>query len=268
MFKKILISSVTIAALSMPALAQNSGASQYQYFNWLNNKNNQSQAQTNSPANTSPTPVEHRNFNNNSTPATSDTFAATPSSENQTHSQRSGLYLSLGAGATFPADSSIENLGIDNSESLNVGPSATGAIGLYLGDFRFEAEAGYRYNDLSSFTLGGVGVSASGHLESLSLMGNLYYDIPLSPTIDWYIGGGAGSAQYHTSVTVAGLSASGGSDWKFAYQGMTGLSFQLDKKIYLTVGYRYFSSLNPTINGAEFQAPDSHEATVGLRIDL
>ena len=189
-----------------------------------------------------------------------------------------GGYVAVSAGAIFPSNSKLDTYQgsqlVDNQVNLGIGPEANVALGFYLGHLRFEGELGYRSNDLtgSSFPTLTQTTSASGHIDSFSLMANAYYDIPVRDGIQWYIGMGGGAAREHahTSVTIAGFSplTSDGTDWVPAFQFMTGVAFRVAPRVHLNVGYRFWTSTNPTFNGSRFDAPADHTAEVGLRFDF
>src|SRR5699024_7816367 len=129
-------------------------------------------------------------------------------------SPRKGLYFSVSAGATVPKDSST----VDSSGKLsfNTGPTANIAIGTYLGDFRVEAEADYATSTINGGSIGGIhSGDIVGNFNSLSFMGNLYYDLHLTPTLDFYIGGGAGMAREYGEFSAPGYGKQDGKDWVF-----------------------------------------------------
>lgn len=198
----------------------------------------------------------------------------------QTHGiyGKHGGYVAISAGAVFPTDSKQQsyqgaNL-IDNNVNLGIGPETNIALGMYVGHLRFEGEFGYHTNDVTGadFPALRASTTASGHIDSYSLMANGYWDVPVRNGIQWYIGLGAGAAREHahTTVTIQGFSplVSDGNAWVPAFQVMTGVAFRIAPKVHLNIGYRYWTTTNPTFNGSTFDAPGDNTAEVGLRFDF
>lgn len=154
----------------------------------------------------------------------------------------------------------------------------------FSGNWRVEGEAGYRSNDVSARWL----VSDSfrqltGDIDEFSLMANVLYDIQLGERLALTLGAGAGGD--HVELDGA-LSSSGGpvaiedDEWRFAAQGLAGLSYKLSPRLDLTLTYRYLHVSEPTFSQAGFFSViplsqtiyfddlGKHSASVGLRFDL
>ena len=143
----------------------------------------------------------------------------------------------------------------DNDEravevSFDPGIGFLGAVGLDMGQIRFEGELGYRRFSIDEVRVSGSPVPANGHASTLSLMANGYVDIempnsPLTP----YVGVGLGF------VDTSGARFSG---TEIGYQFMAGAAYDISPKAALTAGYRFFGF---TDNGGS----NVHELNVGAR---
>ncbi|MFM9862302.1 MAG: outer membrane beta-barrel protein, partial [Micropepsaceae bacterium] len=108
-----------------------------------------------------------------------------------------GWYMGLEGGGNWVA----ENDTTFSTSLPTSGPARiefdTGWTGLatagyaFRGNWRLEAEAGYRHNDID--TINGIANSAGGELNTTSLMGNVLYDIPLTERMTVSLGAGAGA---------------------------------------------------------------------------
>lgn len=171
--------------------------------------------------------------------------------------------------AILPPDSGPVDLSFED------GWAAFGTAGYaFPGNWRVEAELGYRQNNIDAVTpafLDGPS-SNSGKLKTGSLMGNLIYDIPLAPRFKASLGAGAGAVrrEFNDGLLVKDH------DTMFAYQGIAGLSYAISQGTELTMNYRYMRS-----DGGEFHQQNGlvHDAymtddiddqtlTIGLRFDL
>jgi len=168
-------------------------------------------------------------------------------------------------------------------------------------NWRIEVEAGYRSNDFNAtayyvndhngatktetaasaphlfdvMMFNGMPVSgaskADGTLDEWTAMVNFIYDIPVAEKIDLSIGVGVG-------VDFSNIEAAGfeDSDTNFAYQAIVGLSYQVTKRLDLTLTYRYLNvdapSYSETLNTVAYTAGlddiEKQSVTVGLRYDL
>lgn len=123
------------------------------------------------------------------------------------------------------------------------------AIGAIIGqrftpNIRGEIELSYATNDVSSFndtsgTSSSPSVDANGSLDTLLLMANVWYDIPLEAAVTPYIGGGLGVGRVEASgVTIGGTVRASGSSTGLAGQVGFGARWALGRGM-LDVGYRY-----------------------------
>jgi outer membrane protein OmpA-like peptidoglycan-associated protein len=154
---------------------------------------------------------------------------------------------------------------------FDTGWTGIGTIGYALpGNWRLEAEAGYRHNDID--TINGIANSAGGGLSTTSLMGNVLYDIPLTDRMVVSLGAGAGAV--HTQFDDGVIDQD--EDTAFAYQGIAGVSYAISPRTDLTMNYRYLRSDALEFQGRHLGHTDfydtddvqNHTVTVGLRFDL
>jgi opacity protein-like surface antigen len=195
--------------------------------------------------------------------------------------QAEGFYLGAFGGLNFldEADGTAD-VGGPVSPTVEVESDmgwAAGAAAGYAFAFglRAEAEVAYRMNALDRATLSPVSVDLEGDTTALSVMGNLWFDIPLDGAIRPFVGGGLGMAQ--VSLNDVEVPALGGgtfvddSDWVFAYQLGGGVAFRIAPGLDLTAEYRYFGTENPDFQLEGAGAPDaeyeysSHSVLFGFR---
>jgi opacity protein-like surface antigen len=196
--------------------------------------------------------------------------------------QAEGLYIGAFGGVNF-VDEATGSADVPGGGGVSytvdvendIGWAAGGAIG-YGFDFglRAEAEVAYRWNDLDRASLGPVAVDLEGDTTALSIMGNLWFDIPLTGRVRPFLGGGIGMAQVSLNdveVAVApGTTFVDDSDWVFAYQLGGGVAFQVAPGVDLTAEYRYFGTDDPEYEleavaaDAEYEY-SSHSVLFGLR---
>ena len=237
-------------------------------------------------------------------------------STSNSNAHQQGWYIGLEAGANWIGDNDFtigSDFSYDSKEILSsssYGPSGgsldfdTGWAGFvtfgygFDNNWRVELEGGYRSNDLKAFagyhdgytppaapdlgeipmfpgpviaTPSGSVATANGSLDEWTAMINVIYDLPLTEKLDLSIGVGAGID--FSNVEVAGLKDS---DTNFAYQAIVGLSYEITKRLDLTLNYRYLNVDAPSYSAevfkdvytANLEDIQKHTVTVGLRYDL
>jgi outer membrane protein OmpA-like peptidoglycan-associated protein len=229
-------------------------------------------------------------------------------STSNTNAHQQGWYIGLEAGANWIGDndftlssdyvangvskvslSQIENLG--GSLDFDTGWAGFATVGYgFDNNWRVELEGGYRTNDFDvaygkhsgpSMTAEAApwtfdemmfnGKAPTGSLEEWTAMVNVIYDVPLTEKIDLNIGVGVGVD--FSNLEVAGLEDS---DTNFAYQAIVGVSYQISKRLDMTLTYRYLNVDAPSYSGtsypeiytANLEDIEKHTVTVGLRYDL
>ena len=138
-------------------------------------------------------------------------------------------------------DTSYKSKGSNNGPGVNSGGNVipSGLIGYYNGESQ-SAQSG-------------------GDLNFLPIMFNLSYSVNFAPNFHWYFGGGAGvvreSADFthfdfpaSDSIVFGALNAGvhqfggmNGTDWEFAFQFFTGLSYDFTPNASVNVGYHYLN---------------------------
>lgn len=143
------------------------------------------------------------------------------------------------------------------------GPGGALAVGYIIDCWRLELEGSHRYK--------------FGRTHNSSLMANIYYDIPVSELISFYLGAGAGvSSVNHETLKIKHHGSEmqkkySHQDKVFAWQVMTGLTFALADNVDLITGYRLFATSKPTLaKGHHYKAkarniPLINSVELGLR---
>ncbi len=97
-------------------------------------------------------------------------------------------------------------------------------------------------------------VEARGKITTLSGLLNLYYDFSTNSRFEPYIGGGIGAsraAAENVTATYPGINISEeitGSSTILVYQLMAGVAYNIDSRIAITLGYRYFNVARQSFN--------------------
>lgn len=151
-------------------------------------------------------------------------------------------YVGLDAGANY-----MQDPGVTNSDS-SWGWVGLGQVGYNFGGPKVEFEVGYRDND---------------DISSWSTMINGIYEF--LPNSAWhpFIGAGIGWAWLDGDFSGAGAK---NSDNQFAYQGIAGVSYDVDTNWALKAQYRYFATLDSDLgpnndHSAEYK---NHSILVGF----
>jgi len=100
-------------------------------------------------------------------------------------------------------------------------------------------------------------------LQSLSVMLDAVYVCDTGDFWHPYVGAGVGGVRLR--LDQAGPFT--GSEWAFGYQGMAGVSFDVDDKHAIFVGYRYQRSEDVTIKGLPDVEYASHNISIGVVFD-
>jgi outer membrane protein OmpA-like peptidoglycan-associated protein len=181
-------------------------------------------------------------------PAFALAIAVTPASADEP-----SLYLGAGAGVNFANDLDVSG---GNELNSDIGWAGIGTIGARFGNgLRAELEGGYRFND------GDInGVSAS--TKTWDAMANLLYDLETGTFIEPYIGVGLGAVNTEMAND---------SEWAFAYQGIAGVSFEVNDWVEPFVDYRYLGTAgldaDPLGNDLDDEM-SNHTIIAGVRVTL
>ncbi len=195
--------------------------------------------------------------------------------------ERNGWYIGLEGGGNWVDDTTFVRtfdqapagppiLTAAFEPSYDTGWAALGTIGYgFRNHFRVELEGGYRDNETSSVVV--------ANLTEWSAMLNVLYDISLTDKLALSIGAGAGGDHFNFEVPVSSFDEG---EWRFAYQGIAGLSYMLTSRLDVFANYRYFRVNEPELNGIgnvgvpvgtidlAFDDVVKHTATIGLRYHL
>jgi OOP family OmpA-OmpF porin len=191
-----------------------------------------------------------------------------------TAGQLPGWYIGLEGGANWVNDvdaSAVLGGGttIFGSASFDTGWAVLATVGYsFHNHFRIEGEIGYRHNEIDSTTNTTIPVAGTGtgDLNELSLMANVLYDIRLGERLVLTLGAGLGADRAELESGATSLD-----EWSFAYQGIAGLGYNLNRKTQLTLNYRYFKAgditwdVGPAPAAITFDDVTKHTVTLGLR---
>ena len=121
---------------------------------------------------------------------------------------------------------------------------AIGADGLVIENLRTELEVSYlslKPKSLVSVPAFFGDTNPTGHLSSVNILANAWYDVDLGMKVTPYLGGGAGIGIVNNKLTVnSGTTpVTKGTDAGFAFQLGAGFKYDISEKIALDVGYRF-----------------------------
>jgi len=128
------------------------------------------------------------------------------------------------------------------------GFAAGARAGYEWGPWRFEEEYVYRNNDLNGLRVAGLNVpGVSGSRQSHAVMTNLLYDINLGWPVTPHVGAGVGAVNVIDSARVKGFGrVFNDDDWRFGYQAIGGVRYNLTPNIALDLDYRYLGTTDST----------------------
>lgn len=172
-------------------------------------------------------------------------------------------YISGSVGAVILNDADIEDDYGKGEMTFDTGIGFVGAVGSRStggNNNRIELEVGYRTNDFDKIKADGYSVSIDGDITTISLMGNIYLDIPTSGKFSPFIGGGVGYANIEGDLDSFGTE----DDNVFAYQLILGGSIAASRKLYFDLQYRFFGTEDPDFDGLEAEYT-THNLMIGLR---
>jgi opacity protein-like surface antigen len=155
-------------------------------------------------------------------------------------------YVSAFGGGAFMEDYTVFSAafgGITNTLGTDAGFVVGGTVGKeFMPGWRGEIEVSYWEVGPDSWTNSGfVGTGLNGHVSSVNVLANVWYDFNLDTFVDPYIGGGIGIGFVDGNLSTTngvGLQFDG-DDAGLAYQLGTGLKIGLSPMMDLDIGYRY-----------------------------
>jgi opacity protein-like surface antigen len=195
------------------------------------------------------------------------------------HAGQNGFYVGIEGGAgIMPTMEGFETFGalfFGEKVEIDTGWAVLATVGYEWGNWRFEAEGGYRSNDMERivFTTGTWNTNVDD-LNQLTLMGNMLYDLAVQPGLDVSIGAGFGFN--HLSFDWPGFGGQPGGvqgdDWAIAYQGIVGVNYALEGPFEVFANYRYLYTnefdFEDRINRQHFDNVQTHTFSLGLRYSL
>jgi len=162
------------------------------------------------------------------------------------------FYLQLNGGTSYlkdmKSDFRDEPIRISSERGFNVG----GAIGYRIKGFRVEASVDYLRANVNKVEVLGETYNSRKHSYLLTGMANGYYDIDLGSSVKPYIGGGVGVGHIQLDEHQGDLVETDGKYGRgttFAWNVMAGLTWSVNDRIDLLVGYRYVETLKVKMNG-------------------
>jgi OOP family OmpA-OmpF porin len=128
-----------------------------------------------------------------------------------------------------------------NNYNMDIGYAVGGVMGYDFVGPRLELEGVFRSNNgRGTANFGNVFSNVSGRIEQLSVMANLLYDFMPGATITPYVGAGAGIAFADQSINGCSLCST-----QFAYQGIVGLGWNVDRNFRINLDGRYYGTTSP-----------------------
>jgi opacity protein-like surface antigen len=173
-------------------------------------------------------------------------------------------YVSAHGGADFPTKSKAKDVAIETK--FKTGYSIGAAVGHSFDEFRFELEAAYRNAKAKEVD---ASRDVSGSFGIFSLMGNVYYDLPVMDQVDLYFGAGLGWANVSANVKENTAPAEiDSSSSVMAYQLMFGPAWNINDQWTVSLGYRFFGYTNPKLkyNGTKEKFKNNYVNSVELAV--
>jgi outer membrane protein OmpA-like peptidoglycan-associated protein len=196
-----------------------------------------------------------------------------------------GLYVGAGIGWNQMLDSDI-TLNVpgqtgaqrNGSARFESGWGVVASLGWGFGNgLRAEAEVNYRDNavhGVNGFGFANWATTGTGSARSYGVMGNAFYDFHMGWPVVPYVGVGIGyvGTDYdgvrQISRSTVNVVQIPGHDWNFAYQGIVGVAVPLDTVtpgLSLTVEYRYFATLDPSLDAYVWTSPGRQGGTADVQ---
>jgi outer membrane protein OmpA-like peptidoglycan-associated protein len=178
-----------------------------------------------------------------------------------------GAYVAIQGGVNFNVDNEASVAGASGDVETNVGYAAGAAAGYAFGGGpRVELETTWRSNSVDS--VGAFG--ANGDLNSVSVMANAIYDIPLGMDFFPYVGAGVGMSWVMADMREPSTGASvNDNDIAFAYQGIAGVGYNVTENVGVTLDYRFLGTtpldFSSAAGNVDYDAYYNHTVMVGLR---
>ena len=178
-----------------------------------------------------------------------------------------GTYLSGGLGFTLASDGDMDGNGRHGEAEFDTGYVVQGAFGHgYQNGVRAEVELAYRDNDFDTVEISNHNYSASGDINTVSVMLNGYYDFKIAASFTPYLGAGIGFAVITIDdLKAAGIDLADDDDTVFAYQLIAGVEIPISATASIDVAYRYFATSDPDFGNVDLEY-STHNFTAGVRL--
>ena len=112
--------------------------------------------------------------------------------------------------------------------------------------------------------------AGSGSFENISLMTNLYVDLPIPATpVEVFAGGGIGVVMFDGEASGSGdldMADFDDAGYGFAYQFKVGVAYKIIPNLALTGGYRYWRAAEVDFGAFELEDVEVHSVDVGVRL--
>ena len=178
-------------------------------------------------------------------------------------SARADFYIGGNFGFGFPRDHKDDD---GNTIELDDDIGGTVAVGYNFVPVRIEGEFVFRASDVRRYEDDLGDRPATGNIQNLGVMVNAIYDLPLAQLYSPYVGGGFGASRISAKgIRWDGETQLDDSESVFAYQFMAGIEYEIGRNAAVRLGYRFFSTRNPTWDDVRFDGSRLHIFEAGVR---
>lgn len=178
-------------------------------------------------------------------------------------SARADFYIGGNFGFGFPRDHKDDD---GNTIELDDDIGGTVAVGYNFVPVRIEGEFIFRTSDVRRYEDDFGDRPATGNIQNLGVMVNAIYDLPLAQLYSPYVGGGFGASRISAKgIRWDGETQLDDSESVFAYQFMAGIEYEIGRSAAVRLGYRFFSTRNPTWDDVRFDGSRLHIFEAGVR---
>ena len=185
------------------------------------------------------------------------------------------IYVDFSAG--FPSDDPATLFDEDEADTdftfdLETNTSFSLALGTDSWFLRNELELTFR--DTEGVLLNTDPPSAdagSGSFDNISLMSNIYLDVPLVAGFELFVGGGVGVVMFDAEAEGSGSLDEidfGDAGYGFAYQLRGGLLYNITPNLAVHGGYRYWRSGEIQFDNFQLDDVEVHAVEIGVRLSF
>ena len=151
-------------------------------------------------------------------------------------------------------------MALDSTSQWNI------AFGYQKHDLRSEAEISYSSFGVNKASINTQSFPSSGNVSTISILGNIYWDIPTGSKFRPYLGVGIGTGIISGKIKDQGQEADLGTGSSFAYQGKVGLQYEIANKGNAFAEFKYLGlSSYKNDSGNDVSPPNSYGLSVGYR---